>query len=77
MVVAAVVVKLWGPVRGFVLSMIPKSVTTPIAVEISGIIGGERPDGCDCCSTHRHPGSYVWAGVLAGLRESGMKGQWV
>ncbi len=42
MVVAAVVVKLLGAGPRLVLSMIPKSVTTPIAVEISGIIGGEK-----------------------------------
>ncbi|NLY52296.1 MAG: LrgB family protein [Firmicutes bacterium] len=41
MVVAALVVKLLGGGPRLVLSMIPKSVTTPIAVEISAIIGGE------------------------------------
>lgn len=41
MLVAATVVKLLGGVPHLVLSMLPKSVTTPIAVEISGIIGGE------------------------------------
>lgn len=41
MVVAAGVVRLLGGGPRLVLSMIPKSVTTPIAVEISAIIGGE------------------------------------
>ena len=41
MMVAAAVVKVLGGGPRLVLSMIPKSVTTPIAVEISQIIGGE------------------------------------
>ena len=41
MAVAAAIVKLLGGGPHLVLSMIPKSVTTPIAVEIAEIIGGD------------------------------------
>ncbi|NMB12769.1 MAG: LrgB family protein [Firmicutes bacterium] len=40
MLMAASIVKLLGGDSGLVFSMLPKSVTTPIAMEISRIIGG-------------------------------------